>query len=188
VNCSRVPYDKVSWLKTRFFNVASSFFEPCHLIIGQLDVIVCIVWALLVSYAWPMYDYTYSFILKVLPDLGEVFGRSSHNGKTPILRPVRQQIKDTLDRSEFRLQGRLVGVRPWGSYVFQLVLGQGYSKVCSICRVSSSSPTNYLPRAILTKADSKLLRSPNLLKDVHYCGLGLGVPHELSVSDRVSRV
>jgi hypothetical protein len=53
VDCSRVPDDEVSWLKTGFFNVATSFFEPCHLIIGQLDVIVCVVWALLVSYAWP---------------------------------------------------------------------------------------------------------------------------------------
>jgi len=40
----------------------------------------------------------------------------------------------------------------------------------------------------LTKADGELIGPPDLLKDLDNSGFGLGVPHELSVGDRIGRV
>jgi hypothetical protein len=45
-----------------------------------------------------------------------------------------------------------------------------------------------LGRLGLTKADGELVRTPDLLEDLDNSGFGLGVPHELSMSDRVGRV
>lgn len=40
----------------------------------------------------------------------------------------------------------------------------------------------------LTKADGELVGPPDLLKDLEHTRLGLGVPHPLSVGNRVGRV
>ena len=40
----------------------------------------------------------------------------------------------------------------------------------------------------LTKADGELICTPDLLKDLDNSGFGLGVPHELSMRNRIGRV
>lgn len=44
--CPRIPEDEISRVETRFLDFAASFFEPFHVLVFQLDMVVRIIGAL----------------------------------------------------------------------------------------------------------------------------------------------